>query len=162
MRRGHRRRDPEAGFSLVELMVVIFLIGLAATFIVLSAPPSKHRLESEAEAISHLLARAADEAMVSGLAHGALIDSNGVQVMRYNSGVWQPIPDAGISFSDDITLDELTVHSNAAEGAPSLWFDPTGMSNRARIDLTDGRETTSILIAGNSEVSIQRENGRAQ
>ncbi|GAA4770041.1 type II secretion system major pseudopilin GspG [Stakelama sediminis] len=42
-RRATRHRDPEAGFTLVELMVVIVIIGLLATVVLINVLPSQDK-----------------------------------------------------------------------------------------------------------------------
>ncbi|MEO0817231.1 MAG: GspH/FimT family pseudopilin [Pseudomonadota bacterium] len=152
-----RRPNQDHGFSMVELMVVIFVIGLAATFIVLSAPPSKPHLEKDTEAIVSLLNRAADEALVSGVAYGAVISDDGVRIVRADNGVWLPVPGAEARVSRDTALAEFETEAPSPVGTPPLWFDPAGMAQKGRIELSDRRSTVSILVSDNGGVSVLQE-----
>jgi general secretion pathway protein H len=56
----------ESGFSLVELMVVLFVLGLLATVAVLSIPGDSRVLRDEAERFAARTVAARDEAISGG------------------------------------------------------------------------------------------------
>jgi general secretion pathway protein H len=91
-------RRLEAGFTLLELMVVAVIIGILASFAVLSIGRRAidDRLDAEARRLQELLSLAADEAVLQGTELGFLQTAHGYQFLSLNrDGKWQPIEEAG-------------------------------------------------------------------
>ena len=83
---------PERGFTLLEIMLVIFLIGLASsgvvqTFATDSEPPAKKAAQ---DFLTHF-EQLKDKAVTEGLTVGVLIDPPGYRLMQYRQGQWQPL-----------------------------------------------------------------------
>ena len=83
---------PERGFTLLEIMLVIFLIGLASagvvqTFATASEPPAK----KAAQAFLARFAQFKDRAVIEGQTLGVLIDPPGYQFMQRRQGQWLPV-----------------------------------------------------------------------
>ncbi len=78
---------PERGFTLLEIMLVIFLIGLASsgvvqTFATDSEPPAK----KAAQDFLTRFAQFKDRAVIEGQTLGVLIDAPGYQFMQRRQG----------------------------------------------------------------------------
>jgi len=81
-----RRRSHSAGFTLIELMVVVALIAIASAVASLALrDPAATRLEHEAARLAALLEAARSEARAIGLAVSwmPLVDPNGVGGFRF-------------------------------------------------------------------------------
>ena len=83
---------PERGFTLLEIMLVIFLIGLASsgvvqTFATNSEPPAK----KAAQDFLTRFAQFKDRAVIEGQTLGVLIDAPGYQFMQRRQGQWLPV-----------------------------------------------------------------------
>lgn len=83
---------PERGFTLLEIMLVIFLIGLASagvvqTFATASEPPAK----KAAQDFLTRFAQFKDRAGIEGQTLGVLIDPPGYQFMQRHHGQWLPV-----------------------------------------------------------------------
>ena len=83
---------PERGFTLLEIMLVIFLIGLASagvvqTFATDSEPPAK----KAAQDFLTRFAQFKDRAVIEGQTLGVLIDAPGYQFMQRRQGQWLPV-----------------------------------------------------------------------
>lgn len=83
---------PERGFTLLEIMLVIFLIGLASagvvqTFATDSEPPAK----KAAQDFLTRFAQFKDRAVIEGQTLGVLIDPPGYQFMQRRQGQWLPV-----------------------------------------------------------------------
>ena len=85
-------RRHERGFTLVELMVVLVVLGLM-TSVALVAVPRGPSLASEAETFAARLGRAQEEAVLTNRAIGVRVDNQGYAFRRRTGGVWSPLED---------------------------------------------------------------------
>jgi general secretion pathway protein H len=91
-----RVRPPrQAGFTLIEIMVVLVILGTLIGLAVLStgiAGPSRE-LRNEAERLSGLIGVLADEAVLDNREYGLWFDAASYQVLRYDSAKanWQAV-----------------------------------------------------------------------
>ncbi len=82
----------KAGFSLVELLAVILLLGLAATLVVVNMPPARDSLGDEADAFAARMAQAGRESILSGRMIGVRILPRGYELVVWRRGRWQAMP----------------------------------------------------------------------
>lgn len=83
---------PERGFTLLEIMLVIFLIGLASVGVVQTfATRSESPVKKVAQDFLIRFEQLKDKAATEGLAVGVLIDPSGYQFMQYRQGQWLPV-----------------------------------------------------------------------
>lgn len=80
------------GFSLIELLVVVAIVGVLAAALVLAVGGSaERRLDQEAERFRALLAHACGQAELSGREIGALLDANGYAFRRLDGSQWNEV-----------------------------------------------------------------------
>lgn len=90
-------RLPSPGFTLLELLIVIVLIGVMATFAVLSlgSRALDDRLDTEARRLNELIALASEEAVLQGTELGFIHTADGYAFLALKDGKWLPLEDAG-------------------------------------------------------------------
>lgn len=81
------------GFTLVELMVVLVIVGLMGTAVMLTAPGDSHVLAREAETFAMRLKRAQEEAILGTRAVEVTVTTHGYDFARQRFGGWQPLHD---------------------------------------------------------------------
>lgn len=83
----------ERGFTLLEVLVVVFIIGLLAGLAVLSVDDraADDRLQQEAQRLDALLETAAEEAVLFGVELGLEITRDGYRFLRLDADGWTPI-----------------------------------------------------------------------
>lgn len=86
-----------AGFTLVEILVVLVILGSLFSLAMLSN--SNHgpqrEMRAEAERLAALIGLLADQAVLDSREYGLLIDAEGYRVLGYEetTGLWQPLPE---------------------------------------------------------------------
>lgn len=85
------------GFTLLELLIVIVIMGLMATFAVLSlgSRALDERLDTEARRLFELITLAAEEAVLQGTELGLIHTADGYAFLVLKDGKWLPFEDAG-------------------------------------------------------------------
>ncbi len=89
-----RRFQPQHGFTLIELMVVLVIVAAMAGLLVIGGGDSAARkLQREAQGLATLFNLAADEAVMQGDELGLFIDDDGYRFLMLDqeSGSWQEI-----------------------------------------------------------------------
>lgn len=83
------------GFTLLELLVVLVLVGIIISFAVLSVGDGgrQERLRQEAERIATLFALAGEEAVLRSLEFGVVLQRGGYLFVTYDGSSWQPVTD---------------------------------------------------------------------
>ncbi|MFZ4121834.1 MAG: GspH/FimT family pseudopilin [Caulobacterales bacterium] len=88
------RHDPEAGFSLIEALLVLMIIGLAASAVVLLAPTPGSATRDAARAFAARLALAGDESVLRNRALALAVTPEGYGFAVQEQAGWVAISDA--------------------------------------------------------------------
>src|SRR5687767_4668514 len=86
MRKPGRKQE---GFTLIELMVVLVIFGLAAAAVVLAVPEAGGSINGEAERFAARAKAARDTAILESRAVALQIGRGGYEVARRDGGVWR-------------------------------------------------------------------------
>ncbi|WP_158583550.1 type II secretion system minor pseudopilin GspH [Salinisphaera sp. Q1T1-3] len=125
MRSGSSRASSRstAGFTLIEILVVLVIVGVALSFATLSINPTgaDDRLNDESQRLSALVQTAADEAILSGHTIGLEIGRDGYRFVELNEAGWKTItgPDSPLRprrLGDGIHLDRLSLDGQNESG----------------------------------------------
>lgn len=91
------RNAPRRGFTLLEILVVVVIIGVLAGAVVLAVDSgSARQLEREANRFSALLQQACEQAELGGRDIGVLIQDDGYGFANQVDGYWKPQPVDGV------------------------------------------------------------------
>lgn len=147
-----RRRRSEAGFTLVELMVVIVLIGLAASVAVMTAPPPGRTLAREAEQFGARLVRAKEEAVLTNHAVAVEVTAEGYGFRKRTEGGWTPLAEGPFK---PVVWSRGVVATNGAQAERAqVSFQPTGVAEPLVVNLARERQRMRVTVdaAGNVKV----------
>ena len=138
----------ERGYTLVELMVVLVIIGLAAAAVVLALPDPGGSLAGEGDRFAARARAARDTAILESRAVALQIGRGGYEVARRENDVWRT--EAHYDWA------QRTVADVGGSSAASIRFDSTGFSEPARVTLRRGDEHLAIDIGGDGGVHVVR------
>jgi general secretion pathway protein H len=147
---------PDAGFTLIEMMAVLAVVGLTAGAILLTAPDSRRGLIQEAERFAAGLVRAKEEAVLTNRTIDVRITAEGYAFGATTRGVripFQQRPFAAVEWNEDTTA----IVSEAGDRS-RIIFDSTGIATPATVDLfrNEGHVRVSIDVAGSIRIDVAR------
>jgi general secretion pathway protein H len=147
-------RSAERGFTLIELMIVVTIIGLASAVVVLALPDPRGRLIDEAERFAARARAAHDSAIVEGRSVSVWISREGYGFDRRSAGAWQPISEKPLRVSRWAADIHPVIQST--EGRDRVIFDSTGLAN-APFDVQlrrGGEASATVRIGADGAVTI--------
>ena len=119
------------GFTLLEMMIVVILMGLMAVAVIPSIGQSgpKKKMEQQAKKFIAITELVMDETVLSGQFIGIVVDPDGYHFVVYKDEKWQPMTsdrlttehkmDEGISL--EVIVDGLPLKQSDEEN--ESWFD---------------------------------------
>ena len=138
-----------AGFTLVELLMVVAIIGLAAGAVVLAVPDPRPAVGAEAERFAARLSSARDEAVLSNRPVAVEVTAEGYAFSAFDGRAWSPLIDG--PFKREVWQAGTT--TGPGEGVRFV-FDPTGVADVAGLTLTRDGVRWTVSVDGAGEVRI--------
>lgn len=162
MSEGVTRRPPDLprcnGFSLVEMLVVLVVMGLLAGVAVLTLPGDERRLRDEAERMAARTIAARDEAIVGARPVSLVVGGAGYYFERRSDGLWEPMPGRGFDLTGWNAGTQAAVAQAAGAAGPGrgrIVFDALGLASEdAAVRLVRGRARLTVRIARDGRVRI--------
>lgn len=146
------RRSVEYGFTLVELMVVMAIIGLATGVAVLTMPDARGDLRADAERFAARVRSAQDAAVVESRDIALAVGAGGYAFSRRARTGWQPLtelPFAAQRWSEGAQA----VIGEAGEAR--VVFDTTGgVSAPLDVTLVRGSRRVRIHVDGDGAIDV--------
>lgn len=141
----------QRGFTLVELMVVLAVLALAATVVVLTIPGSNARVSNEADRLAVRIASLRDLAIVEGRPMAVVVSPSGYAFERHGADGWSALPGRAYARRDWPTGIRLT---QPADGAPlRVTFDNIGtISASTSLTIGDGTTAAQLRVSTTGEV----------
>ena len=118
------------GFTLIELLVVVVLIGIMMSLATLSLSRSglSSEIQEQANRLAALIGAASEEAVLSAVTMGLLVEPHSYQFLRHDGQQWQPISDDPL-FRPRTLIQDLELR---------LYLDDLSVSLEERDEEVDG------------------------
>ena len=162
----NNRRDlppsTEAGMTLTEVLVAVFIMALAAGMVTLTMRPKTDPLSEAATRLEHDVASALDLALVTGVPQGLTITEDGYQRLIWQNQAWTPAPGRTVTFAHKVSFDTTRTPSQTASDTevlvPDIILDTTGTAQGVPLTLMRDRQTITLTIAPNGQVTWEAPN----
>ncbi|UVO53917.1 GspH/FimT family pseudopilin [Sphingomonas sp. SUN039] len=149
---GNKRSLRDAGFTLIELMVVLVILGLASAAVVLAMPDPGGRVRDEGERLAARALAVRDDAILEGRSTRIVVESGGYTAERRLRGRWQPYGGKGFG---TVAFPAGVAAATGETGRVVVTFDATGaVAEPAAIDLSKDAVRVRIDIPANGAVRV--------
>jgi general secretion pathway protein H len=145
------RADAAGGFTLVELLIVLTIIGLMSAAVVIAMPDPRGSLTAEAERFAARAKAAQDRAVIDSRAMAIRVTGAGYGFDRRSKGEWEALnakPFADYRWGEGV---QAVV---GGSGAARIVFDSTGMAEPATVTLEREGEQVAVTVAQDGKIDV--------
>jgi general secretion pathway protein H len=140
----------DRGFTLVELLVTLVILGIASAAVVLAIPDPRGELRDDSERLAARLAVSRDAAIVGGRDMAVRFDAAGYAFEARRGGTWLPAP--GRAFAAQRWPEGTTVTTEPA--TTRVTFDVTGLATPTVVRLSRDGIAARVTVEATGAVRI--------
>ncbi|HEX8622737.1 MAG TPA: GspH/FimT family pseudopilin [Allosphingosinicella sp.] len=140
------------GFTLVELMVVLVIVGLTAAAVVLAIPEPGGGLRGEALRLAARADAARERAMMDNRPVALVLRENGYGFELRSDGEWRALSER------PFVAQEWSAGTRASidGGEARITFDSTGFAEPARLRLVRGKDEAQVEVLDGGRIRVVR------
>lgn len=156
---GNKRLPRDAGFSLVEAMTAMMIVGLMAGAVLLLAPGADNKTRTEAERMAARIAAASEESILVNRPMSLVATHEGYGFERLEPAGWaSAAPNSPLGFRvwpDDLQI-RVEQSSADADDPRIVRFDTLGGATPAAIVLDGGGARWRVIVDGQGGAHVAR------
>ncbi len=152
MSKAHRHNS-QRGMTLVEVMTVLFIIGLTAGIVTLTLPERPTNEQASAQAFATVLRNGQDQAIFAGQPVGLKLSDRGYALVKWSRDGWRPQGRPQV-LPRSMNLAVMTELEQHPDGWPELVFDPTGIVRPTEFQLRARGVRIDISLVETGEVRL--------
>lgn len=137
------------GFTLVELLIVLVILGLMSSVVVMAMPDPRGSVTADAERFAARAKAAQDKAVIDARAVSIRVGPDGYGFETREQGEWRPL--AAPPF-----VDARWGEGTQAAGGGRIVFDPTGIAEPAAVTLVRGEDRATVSIRYDGQIDVTR------
>lgn len=146
---------PEAGFTLIEVLCVLVMIGLLSGVVVMNLPNKQSPVKIQAEALIKAINTLAQNGLVSGEVRGFGLSETHYAFYQYDGVVFNIIEQ---KHWDENVVPVLRIEGSAVKLpehlSPQILFEPTGINRPFELNLSGPKDHYQISSEGNGRAIL--------
>ena len=142
----------ERGFTLVELMVVLVIVGLTAAAVVLAIPDPGGGVRGEALRLAARADAARERAMRDNRPVALVLREGGYGFEWRTDGEWRAVAERPFVAQDWSEGTRASIDG----GESRIVFDSTGFAEPARLRLVRGKEEAQVEVTNGGRIRVVR------
>jgi len=149
------KRPIELGFTLIEILIVVLIIGITLGFALLAFGDfgANRRAVVSAEEFSSYIKLVQHQAILEANALGVRIDKQSYETYRFEHGIWQPMPEKSIFHRRILPSPIVANLRNNLRNAknPAIVITGSGAMTEFIIDFGTEKKPDTMIVIGKKD-----------
>lgn len=147
------KTDKESGFTLVEILAVLVIIGLISGIVAFNLPSPKTATQTQAETLTRQLNALSQNGLISGEIQAFGVSEKGYSLYRYDGERFTSVATMDWTENVKIALRRNDTKTKVPEEiSPQILFEPTQISTPFILDLSGPRARFELQSKGDGRV----------
>ncbi len=161
-----KTRSQQAGFTLVEILVVLLIVGLMAGAVVMNMPAREDPWHQQGRLMAGRMELAAQTSMIDQKPMGISFTDDGYEIVRYSREIWELVAEYSYDLTPrpvvELEQNGAKIDIKAAEeaGIPVIRYDSTGLATPFELSIDTGTRKLQFSGKVNGDVVLDLDGER--